>query len=59
MESPAVVAEVRSQNFPSGEQIGTHFPVRWAGQAPLSTIRWKVDMWVVRIYTVLYIIHAT
>ena len=28
-------------------------------QAPLSTIRWKVDMWVARIYTILYIIHAT
>ena len=28
-------------------------------QAPLSTIHWKVDMWVARIYTVLYIIHAT
>ena len=25
-------------------------------QAPLSTIRWKVDMWVARVYTVLYII---
>ena len=31
VESPAVVAEVRSRNFPSGEQIGTHLPVRWAG----------------------------
>ena len=28
-------------------------------QAPPLTIRWKVDMWVARIYTVLYIKHAT
>ena len=31
VESPAVGAEVRSQNFPSGEQIETHLPVQWAG----------------------------